>query len=98
MRLLQRFKGSKSDFDMFACAVVIKYKYDNGVLYGTTTKDLEKGLGVCFRKARNIREMLIGNTELFEYNEKKDCLKAKSFKSKETEEKKVVNKKQMELF
>lgn len=80
--LIRRNKDNKTDLEALACAVILKSRYQKSCLYGLQITRIMELFGVCHKKALRLKESPI-RSELFIYNEKKDCLFAKSFKSKD---------------
>ena len=70
---------------MLVCAIMIKRKYQNSVLYDLRVTNVMKFFHVSHKKASKLIKSF-ANSELFIYNEKKNCIFAKSFKSKVGEE------------
>lgn len=83
--LIRGFKGNKDSLEMLACAIIIKSKHQNSTLYDLKITSMMNFFGLSYKKAKKVKEMMIGH-ELFVYNKKKDCIFAKSFKSKDTKE------------
>lgn len=83
--LIRGYKGDKNSLEMLACAIIIKSKHQNSTLYNLKVTSLMKLFGLSFKKATKVKELMRGH-ELFIYNQKKDCVFAKSFKSNDTKE------------
>ena len=66
---------------MLVCAIMIKRSYQNSVLYNLKVTNIMKFFGVSHKKARKLIEAF-KESELFIYNPVKNCVFAKSFKSK----------------
>lgn len=78
---IRRFKDAKSDLEMLACAIIIKRRFQNSCLYSLQITKVMDLFGVSHRKAQKLIERLKTH-ELFIYNPDKDCLFAKTLKSK----------------
>ena len=78
--LLMRCKRDKLSLEMLACALLIKSKHQNSVLYLQVTNVMDC-LGVSYKKAKKVIDRM-KESELFVYNKNKNCVFAKSFKSK----------------
>lgn len=82
IEVIKAFKNDKNALEMLACAVIIKVNYQNSCMYGLKITHIMQVFNVSHKKAHKIRESL-KQSGLFIYNEKKDCIFAKSFKSKD---------------
>ena len=80
--LICRQKATKSSVEMLACAVMIKYKYQNSTLYDVSLKTIKREFNVAHRRAKRLMENLL-QSDLFVYDKERKRLFAKSFKSKE---------------
>lgn len=81
--LIRGYKRDKNSLEMLACAIIIKSHYQNSCLYDLKITSVMELFGVSHKKAHKVLESLRRH-ELFIYNQKKDCVFAKSFKSAET--------------
>jgi hypothetical protein len=81
--LIRGCKQDKNLLELLACAIIIKSKHQNSCLYGLKITSLMELFGVSYKKALRLKESL-KTSDLFIYNEKKDCIFAKSFKSTDT--------------
>lgn len=66
---------------MLACAFIIKSQFTNSTLYNVSVTNVMNTFGCSYKKAKTLMEEF-QNSELFIFNEKKNCLFAKSFKDK----------------
>lgn len=80
--LIRRLRSDRTSVEMLVCAVMIKREYQNSVLYGLTPYRVSKFFHVSYAKARKLI-VAFKESDLFTYNEEKDTLFAKSFKSRE---------------
>ena len=78
--ILKRRKGNKQRLECLACAIIIKSVYRSSILY-LNISHVMGILGVSYKKAQKIIEWL-KDDELFTYSARKNCVRAKSFKSK----------------
>lgn len=74
-----RCKRDDVSFEMLVCALLIKNKYQNSVLFLNVT-NVMGCLGVSYKKAKKVIDRM-KESDLFVYNEKKNCVFASSFKS-----------------
>lgn len=82
INLIRGYKRDKNSLEMLACAIIIKSHYQNSCLYDLKITSVMELFRVSHKKAHNVLESLRRH-ELFIYNPKKDCIFAKSFKSKD---------------
>lgn len=80
--LIKGYRCSKSNIEMLACAIIIKGRFQNSCVYDLKITKVMELLGVSYKKACKVLKLLKTH-ELFTYNESKDCVFAKSFKSKD---------------
>lgn len=80
--LIRGCKQDKNLLELLACAIIIKSKHQNSCLYGLNVTSLMELFGVSYKKALRLKESL-KTSDLFIYNQKKDYIFAKSFKSKD---------------
>ncbi|WP_233247051.1 hypothetical protein [Prevotella sp. oral taxon 376] len=83
VNLLQRHRFDKHAIEMIALAAIVKALHENSTLYlnNLSIKAFGELFCVSYYKAKSLLEMA-KESELFIYNEKKNCLFAKPFKSK----------------
>ena len=65
---------------MLVCAIMIKRKYQNSVLYDLRVTSVMRSFGVSHKKAKKLIEAF-KKSEFFIYNPTKNCIFAKTFKS-----------------
>lgn len=83
--LIRRIRWNKKTLEMLVCAVMIKRKYQNSVLYDLRVTNVMKFFKVSHKKAKKLIEEF-KKSELFIYNDEKHCVYAKPFKSKDSVE------------
>ena len=81
VELIRRTRWNKTSLEMLVCAIMIKSKYQNSVLYDLRITNVMQFFHVSHKKAKKLIEAFKGS-EFFIYNEHKNCIFAKSFKSK----------------
>lgn len=80
--LIKGYKDNKTDLEALACAILIKHYYQNSCVYRLSITKMINLFGLSYKKACKVFNVLKTH-ELFIYNEKKNCVFAKSFKSKD---------------
>ena len=83
INLIRGYKRVKNSLEMLACAIFIKSRFQNSCFYDLKITSVIELFGVSFKKAQKLLESLREH-ELFVYNERKNCVFAKSFKSEDT--------------
>ena len=81
VELIRRIRWNKKSLEMLVCAIMIKRVFQNSVLYDIRVTNVMKFFHVSHKKALKLIESF-KDSEFFVYNEKKNCIFAKSFKSK----------------
>lgn len=81
VELIRRIRWDKSSLEMLVCAIMIKRKYQNSVLYDLRVTNVMKFFHVSYKKAAKLIKAF-KHSVFFIYNETKNCIFAKSFKSK----------------
>ena len=81
VELIRRIRWDKRSLEMLVCAIMIKRKYQNSVLYDLRVTNVMTFFCVSHKKALKLIEAF-KDSEFFVYNDKKNCIFAKSFKSK----------------
>ena len=79
IEILKSRKGDKRMFECLACALMIKSIYQTSVFYLNITHVM-KAFGVSYRKAQKLIEWMKEDA-LFIYNERKNCVFARTLKS-----------------
>lgn len=80
IELIRNKRWDKRSLEMLVCAIMIKRKYQNSVLYDLRVTNVMKFFGVSHKKARKLIESF-KDSEFFIYNPDKDCIFAKTLKS-----------------
>ena len=77
---IRRLRWDKTSIEMLVCAIMIKRKYQNSVLYDLRVTSVMRSFGVSHKKAKKLIEAF-KKSEFFIYNPTKNCIFAKTFKS-----------------
>lgn len=82
LNLIRRCKGDKNTLEMLACALIVKYHYQNSTLYNCCNiKNITDVFGVSRNKAKKLMKQW-QLSDLFVYNDLKKAVFAKTFKDK----------------
>ena len=79
--LIRRCSDTKRHLECLTMAIIIKHLHENSTLYNINNRRFREIFGVSYYKAQSLIESA-KESELFVFNERKNCLFAKSFKNK----------------